>query len=294
MVMISRKPLCRLGGGLCLISIATIASGQTNNAGRGSKPLRGVIEAYREDQGTPKVVGGGVVTSIAAHPWQVSLQAAAVPTAADAHFCGGSIIGARWVLTAAHCVDNGTSREQVQVLSGTASLEKGGARRPVADIKVHTKWNPDNVDFDIALVQVTKTFDARSIIAPATGETLAVDQSVVVTGWGALAWRDMTRVLTLREVTVPFVSRDVCNQVASYGGHVTGNMFCAGKRQGGVDACSGDSGGPATVSTAAGRRLVGIVSWGEGCGFPNKYGVYTQALNFAEWITRTTSGEVRW
>ena len=100
--------------------------------------------------------------------------------------------------------------------------------------------------------------------------------------------------VALRDVKVTFVSRDTCNQEASYGGRITTNMFCAGKREGGVDACQGDSGGPATVTTADGPRLVGVISWGDGCGFANKYGVYTQVVNFASWVSENTSGTVRW
>lgn len=281
---------------LAVVLSASVA-GRTaaqNSAEAGSKPLKRVLEAFDRGQGPPRIVGGRVVANIAEHPWQVALVAARIPTNVDGQFCGGSIVGTQWIATAAHCVDSGTQASQVQVLSGTASLEKGGQRVGVGAIAVHPRWNPDTSDFDIAILRVSGNFDARSAVGVAVGDQLKVGQDIAITGWGALAWRDPKGSTSLREAVVPFVSRDTCNRNASYGGRITANMMCAGKREGGVDSCQGDSGGPATVLTPGGRRLVGIVSWGDGCGFPNKYGVYSVASNFAAWVSEVTGGQVKW
>jgi len=59
------------------------------------------------------------------------------------------------------------------------------------------------------------------------------------------------------------------------------NFLCAGKvGEGGVDACQMDSGGPAVKD----GKLVGIVSFGIGCGLPDYPGVYTEVSYFLDWI----------
>lgn len=68
-------------------------------------------------------------------------------------------------------------------------------------------------------------------------------------------------------------------------GLINENQYCAGFRDGGVDACKGDSGGPLIQLDFNNRpRLAGLVSWGEGCGKAGKPSVFTKVKPFREWI----------
>lgn len=59
-------------------------------------------------------------------------------------------------------------------------------------------------------------------------------------------------------------------------------MLCAGAlEQGGRDACQGDSGGPLIDKDA---KLVGVVSWGVGCGRKDFPGVYARVSGLKGWL----------
>src|SRR5438552_7249052 len=69
-----------------------------------------------------KSIVGGSATTIAQHPWQVSLQ-----TPDGFHFCGGSIIDANWVLTAQHCMED-TTASSLRVIAGVTKLSTVSSR----------------------------------------------------------------------------------------------------------------------------------------------------------------------
>merc|ERR1712071_570719 len=62
-------------------------------------------------------------------------------------------------------------------------------------------------------------------------------------------------------------------------------MVCAARPT--KDSCQGDSGGP--LIDKATSKLVGIVSWGYGCAYPNIPGVYAKVQDQIDWIEQTVS-----
>ena len=52
----------------------------------------------------------------------------------------------------------------------------------------------------------------------------------------------------------------------------------------GNDACQGDSGGPLICSINDSAVLVGVVSYGHGCGEEGKPGIYANVNYFKEWF----------
>lgn len=81
---------------------------------------------------------GGFEIDITSAPWQVSLQ-----STNRRHFCGGSIISSKFILTAAHCTTSELVKsdpKRVKIKSG-ASIHREGAEKNVKRPLNHPKYN---------------------------------------------------------------------------------------------------------------------------------------------------------
>ncbi|XP_023598201.1 transmembrane protease serine 12 [Trichechus manatus latirostris] len=93
---------------------------------------------------------------------------------------------------------------------------------------------------------------------------------------------------TLREAEVHYISRSICNSEKSYGGIIPNTSFCAGDEDGVFDTCRGDSGGPLMCYLPEHKRffVMGITSYGHGCGRKNFPGVYSGPSFHKKWLTQ--------
>lgn len=236
----------------------------------------------------PEVVGGHIAKP-GRWPFMVSLVDKQTATNRDAHFCGGSLISKRDVLTAAHCAfpdDAG----YIQVLIGTQDFASGGRRVNVTRITQHPSYGTAGADSDVAVLRLAEDV---TDIQPVTFMTTVtqedqyapVDAMSYGMGWGEMEVKPHAP-RRLHDVKVPIVDRDVCNGPDAYNGDVDSTMICAGYQQGGKDTCQGDSGGPLVVRDAAKKwnLQVGVVSWGIGCAEPNYYGVYSRLGTLGAWV----------
>lgn len=258
----------------------------TDRAGDEAEVANDAIEVNR------RIVGGRVV-HISDNAWQVALVKGYLPEPEREQFCGGSIISPDWVVTAAHCVDNfivSLAPSRVHVIAGTSEYGSGGHRVAVEKIVVHENWARATMDNDIALLKLSAPLTGRNIEPielVEAGAHPADGQIVQITGWGRLTEGGLGSE-RLMGVHVPIESTSACNQPQGYGGRLTANMFCAGFRFGGFDSCQGDSGGPVRTTLEGRIKLVGIVSWGEGCARKLKWGIYTRVANFGSWVKEKT------
>jgi secreted trypsin-like serine protease len=250
-----------------------------------------VLRYLRKER--PKIVNGRPADANE-YPWQVSLVVSWIADASQAHFCGGSILNSKWIVTAAHCLA-GLEAMDVHVVAGATLLDPRALRVNAMRTVLHPNYNTDTQNEDIALIELSTPLPFGASVQPipllqpaAEADVLVRGAMLTVTGWGATA-EGGSSVKALQEVDIPFVTRESCNDILSYDGRITENMICAGLAVGGQDSCQGDSGGPLVFRPPAGEAtLVGVVSWGDGCARPGKYGVYTRVARYGDWIKTCT------
>lgn len=232
----------------------------------------------------PRIVGGRETTD--AWPWMATLVFASEPNIYDGFFCGGSLIAANWVVTAAHCIAEELP-DSVDVALGVHDLKQDlpsgiGQRLGVKRIVVHPQYDPKSNDFDIALLELEQAV-SYTPIPVYSGQDILDGQEALILGWGNTRSRGLPNYpAVLQEASLPIVANPVCaTALAPYA--ITNNMLCAGYAEGGKDTCQGDSGGPLLV-ILGGYQLAGITSWGIGCARIGKYGVYARVANFGAFI----------
>jgi trypsin len=84
----------------------------------------------------------------------------------------------------------------------------------------------------------------------------------------------------IRNVIVNSVNDDTCSYQLGWK-FLRDSMICAGWEGGGKDSCQGDSGGPLLGSNG---NLVGVTSFGYGCGIADLPGVYARVSSASSWI----------
>lgn len=240
-----------------------------------------------------KIIGGHNAKK-GAYPWQVMLWERHLKA-----FCGGVILNERWVATAAHCFLSYKNLrwEDVIIKLGKYArdeVEPDEFQTVIGDpssVIVHPSYSKTTFDNDIALIRLRDHISFNNYILPICLENEKLDDDIfsysglrmgTVTGWGKLK-EGGGAPKYLQEIKMPIVQQKSCIDSTHY--QVSRNMFCAGYAQEIVgDACHGDSGGPFIMSHENKWYLVGIVSWGEGCGQEGKYGFYTKVSNYLPWI----------
>jgi trypsin len=220
---------------------------------------------------------GGTRASTTTYPYAVFLT-----TADNFQFCGGTLVAPDKVITAAHCA-KGQQPEDVFVVAGRDDKQAttAGMSVPVKSIWVHPKYTDALVGYDVAVLTLGKRIGYRPIaFATKVDEALyEPNTQATILGWGRTESGGPTSQYLL-EAKVPVVGDTECR--TAFSKYNPEAMVCAGYPQGGIDGCQGDSGGP----MVAGGRLIGISSWGEGCGLPNKPGVYTRVASYATELTQ--------
>ncbi|MEU2924448.1 serine protease [Streptomyces sp. NPDC007251] len=224
----------------------------------------------------PQPIVGGTTTTTAAYPFVMQIT-----DASGNQFCGGTLVAATKVVTAAHCMA-GASPSGVRVVGGRTYLNgTDGTVSKVSKIWVDPDYTDATNGKDVAVLTLSTSMPYKPVSYVSSSQTgvYAAGTTARILGWGTTSENGSSS-NQLRTATVPVVSDSSCR--SSYGSDfVQSDMVCAGYTSGGVDTCQGDSGGPLLI----GGVLAGITSWGEGCAEAGHPGVYTRLAAFSDLVT---------
>ncbi len=281
-----RRTTAALLGGIALLTIVLPLA---------TAPAPAVAGPARPGGGAGEDVVGGDPTASAAHPFVVALASQErFGSDRSGQFCGGALVGPGVVVTAAHCfsrdVLGGTWRDldDLRVIAGRTDLRTDdGQETAIRDVWVDPSYDARTNADDLAVIRLEQPLPGADGIPVATpGDHAAYHDgaSATVYGWGDTDGQG-SYAARLRSADVAVLPDAQCARAypgSAAGTYVAASMLCAGTNAGGHDACQGDSGGP-LVSQG---RLIGLVSWGTGCGEAGHPGVYTRVPAVAADIAR--------
>jgi len=240
-------------------------------------------------------IRNGTCTPYGAFPWTVQIQV--LENRQYEHRCGGSLISDLHVLTARHCF-GGVKPNDLRVVVGQYDMNSRDAREVAFGIEkiwLHKDYQSEGpYSHDLALIKLKRKGDGSAVrftpevspvCLPDHGYRYRDNLNCVISGWGKTEPHTPVRPDCLRAAKVPILNQDKCKvNYAHSSQKLIDSMMCAGYPSGGVDACKGDSGGPLACYVDGSYKLVGVISWGLGCGKAGMPGVFTRVQHYLDWI----------
>nr|XP_014088933.2 uncharacterized protein LOC106616669 [Bactrocera oleae] len=252
-------------------------------------------ECGQQEYSSGRIVGG-VEAPNGQWPWMAAIFLHG-PKRTE-FWCGGSLIGTKYILTAAHCTRDSRQKpfaaRQFTVRLGDIDLSTDAEPSApvtftVKEVRAHERFSRIGFYNDIAILVLDKPVRKSKYVIPvclpragrAPPKERLPGRRATVVGWGTTYYGGKEST-TQRQAELPIWRNEDCDR--SYFQPINENFVCAGYSDGGVDACQGDSGGPLMMRFESRWVQLGVVSFGNKCGEPGYPGVYTRVSQYLDWI----------
>jgi V8-like Glu-specific endopeptidase len=217
---------------------------------------------------------------------EASWQAALMSKKSNMQQCGAVLISGKWALTNAHCVSSNNPKD---LYVNYGSLNQNNAvKNNVVEIHIHPNFDQMNISFDAALLKLENTIaPIKPIELAKTGEVLPIGDFLRIFGWWSISKMGFTLEENMLYEDVLILSNQICESLTSNSSisFDSTSMFCVGQRKEGINICGGSSGSSAVMKNIEGDyKLIGMPSWGTGCGNPNSLDVYTRVSSITDWV----------
>merc|ERR1711971_407844 len=236
---------------------------------------------------------GGQETEVNESPWRVLV----LTTKNSVEYqCGGTIISHQHILTAAHCVEGGTTSNIRVVLGEHDTTDSVEDSRTISAVTNHPSYSHVHTfPYDFSILTLSSPIIFSRTMAPiclpwetASISSLYTGQLATAIGWGRTSSGGPTSG-KLMEVDITVQSNAQCN--IGWGGVLRDYHICAADS--GKGQCNGDSGGPLFLTENGRSTQIGVLSFKSAenpCGAINVPGVSARVTEVKDWIKETASG----